>query len=110
MLAPLLEVAARLEVLLDARLHVAWLQHERRAGDLLVGPEVRLRGRHAHVLGNLGQGAVTLEAPLADEPLAQVLLVEHALILAPGEARLVLVRHPVAAGGSWLGFFPGPCG
>src|SRR5262249_34980919 len=54
---------------------------------------------HADGIGNCRRRALAGESTLANQPLADVLLVEHLLLVTAPEALGVLVGYPVAAGG-----------
>ncbi|EAU69215.1 hypothetical protein STIAU_6193 [Stigmatella aurantiaca DW4/3-1] len=95
---PGLQVVGGAQVLLDARVDIAGLQPQGVSGEALVGREVLHGQLHAHFVGDRRGRALAREPPLADEPLADVFLVEHLLVLALGEAGLVLLGDPVPAG------------
>src|SRR5581483_3896517 len=92
------QVLARLERLLDPRARVAHLELRRLSGEGLHQLRVLARQLCAHLVGDLRQRALALVVALADQPLAEELLVEHLLILAAPEPLVAALRDPVAAG------------
>src|ERR1700694_581155 len=90
----LLEVSLRFQCPFDARARIAHLQQRRLARQRLHQLDVLAGELRADLVGDLGQRPVALVAALADQPLAEELLVEHLLIFALLEALLAALRNP----------------
>src|SRR6267378_444618 len=91
------QVSLRPQGRLDALPGVAHLEGGLLAGQLLHQLHVPRRELGAHFVRDFRVGAVALVAALVDQPLAEELLVQHALVLAAAEALLAALGNPVAA-------------
>src|SRR5216684_2739980 len=95
--ALLLQVSLRLQRPFDAGAGIARLQRRRLARQRLHQLDVLAGELRADLVGDLRQRALALVAALADQPLAEELLVQHLLVLVPSEALLAALGDPVAA-------------
>src|SRR5258708_11321072 len=95
--ALLLQVALPAQRSLDPRPGIADLELRRLSGERVHQLGVFAGELRAHLVGDLGQRPVALVAALADQPLAEELLVQHLLLLAFAEALLAALGDPVAA-------------
>src|SRR5205823_3925149 len=82
---------------LDALARISHFEARLFPGQLLHQLDVPRGELRAHLVRDVRQRAVPFVAALVDQPLAEELLVEHALVLAAAEPLLAAFRDPVAA-------------